>query len=211
MEKEYESLDYLIKKFSQVKDKKGIFSEALRAMEEQKALLQERGHDPRKPPSLGPEDAPVTILEFMDFQCPPCRKVASILKEVLSSQGDKVRLVFRNFPRMEKHPFAAKAAEAALCAHDQGMFWEYHQRLFEHQKNLDEETLVRLAEETGLNLDAFKNCLISGEKAGRVVDDMSLARDLGITRVPTLFINGVKVEGVRSKEEYIRLIEEAAG
>ncbi len=210
MEKEYESLDYLIKKFRQVKDKKGIFSEALKAMEEQRDLLRHRGSDPRRPPTLGKDDAPVTILEFMDFQCPPCRKVASTLREVLQVRGDRVRLVFRNFPRMEKHPLAARAAEAAMCAHEQGRFWDYCQALYENQKSLDERALVELAGKIGLNLDAFKNCLVSGEKAGRVVEDMTLARDLGVTRVPTLFINGVKVEGAKSRKEYLRLIEEAS-
>jgi protein-disulfide isomerase len=209
MEEEFESLDYLIKKFREVRDKKGIFSEALKVMEEQRTLLRDKGHDPRKPPSLGREDAPVTILEFMDFQCPPCRKLAAILQEILKDHGEKVRLVFRNFPRLEKHPLAAKAAEAALCAHDQGRFWEYYRALFENQEVLGEKTLVKIAEKVNMKIDEFKDCLLSGEKASRVVEDMNLGRDFGITKVPTLFINGAKVEGVRSREEYLRLIDEA--
>jgi protein-disulfide isomerase len=210
MDKEYDSLDYLIKKFRQVKDKKGIFGQALRAMEEQRDLLR-RGYDPRSPPSLGDDDAPITILEFMDFQCPPCRKAAEILAEILQEQEGRVRLVFRNFPRLEKHPFAARAAEAALCAHEQGRFWEYHRGLFQNQEELNEEVLIQLAEKNGLDLESFRDCLISGEKMARVVEDMRLARDLGVTRVPTLFINGVKAEGIKSKKEYMRLLEKAEG
>lgn len=211
MEDELKSLDYLIKKFREVKDKKGIFSEALKAMEEQRALLQRGVTDPRRPPSMGSEDAPVTILEFMDFQCPPCKKVAGIMTDILETHGDRVRLVFRNFPRLEKHPFAARVAEAALCAHEQGRFWDYYRALFKNQKDLDEDKLLGLAEKMGLNMDSFRECFLSGEKAARVVEDMNLGHDLGIRRVPTLFINGKKVEGVKSKEEYLKLIEEAAG
>jgi protein-disulfide isomerase len=205
--RELKYVEYLIKKFQRVKDKKPIFNKALQAMEEQRALLLSSKTDPQRPPRRGGEDAKVTIIEFMDFECPPCKKATKTIGEILKTHGEKVRLVFRNYPRVEKHPLAVKAAEAALCAHEQGKFWEYYELLFENQKNLDVGNLIKLAESLGLEMQAFQSCLISGEKARRVIEDLELGRELGVNRVPTFFINGIKIEGNKPIEEFHKIIQ----
>lgn len=205
--KELDSLEYLIKRFQKVKGQNPVIDDALKMMEEQREASQAGKTQSQGAPSLGRDDALVTIVEFMDFQCPPCKKASETVKEILTTQGDKARLVFRNFPRVEKHPYAVKAAEAAFCAHDQGKFWEYSKLLFENQRDLGEENLVRLAKEIGLDAEAFKSCLLSGVHGRRIIADMQLGRELGVARVPTFFINGIKIEGSKSKEDFLRIIE----
>ena len=210
--KELESLEYLIKKFMDAKDKKPIFSEALRTMEEWRDAL--RGtqknpkSDPSKPPQTGGDDAMVTIIEFVDFACPPCKMAGETIKKVMMTYSGKVRLIFRNFPRVEKHPFAVRAAEAALCAHEQGKFWEYYKLLFENQRVLDEEALINFGREIGLDMEGFQGCLLLNETAKRVISDMELGMELGVRKVPTFFINGRKIEGRKSLNMIEEIIKE---
>jgi len=210
--KEVESLEYLIKKFRDAKDKKPIFSEALKTLEAQREAL--RGaqknpkYDPSKPPQTGDNDAMVTIIEFMDFACPPCKMAGEAIKKVMRAYPGKIRLIFRNFPRVEKHPFAVRVAEAALCAHEQGKFWEDYARLIENQRELDEEALINFGREIGLDMEGFQGCLLLNESAKRVVADMELGMELGVRKVPTLFINGRKVEGRKSLNMIEEIIKE---
>jgi protein-disulfide isomerase len=210
--KELESLEYLIKKFRDAKDKKPIFSEALRTMEERREALvgaqETPKSDPSKPPQIGGDDAPVTIVEFMDFECPPCKMAGKTIKKILETYPDKVRLIFRNFPKVEKHPFAVRAAEAALCAHEQGKFWEYYKLLFENQRKLDEDALIRFGREIGLDMEGFQGCLLLNEAAKRVMADMELGLELGVRKVPTFFINGRKIEGRKSLNMIEEIIKE---
>jgi protein-disulfide isomerase len=151
-------------------------------------------------PSRGPEDAPVTIVEFGDFQCPFCGNLHPAMERVRAIYPDTVRIVFRNFPLRSVHPRAQQAAEAAMCAGDQGRFWEYHDSLFEDQAMLAIGALNRRAIQMGLDTEAFDSCLDSGSKADAVQADVDEGRAAGVTGTPTLFINGRYMSGPQPRE-----------
>lgn len=159
-------------------------------------------------PCIGPPNAPVTIVEFSDFECVRCREVLPALRQVLETYRDRVKLVFKSFPRALKHPAAKMAHEAALCAHEQGKFWEYHDALFENQKNLSRATLRKIAGEVGLDVKRFEVCLEAGINTSKVFQGMKEGFDAGVSRVPTFFINGKKLEGNLSFSEFKKVIEE---
>lgn len=157
-------------------------------------------------PARGPENAPVTIVEFTDFQCPFCARALPTIEQIHEEYGDKVRIVFRNFP-LEFHANAQKAAEAAQCARDQGKFWEMHNVLFAHQKALSPEDLHSYAKELGLDTEKFNQCLDSGEKAGMVKADAAEGSSLGVTGTPAFFINGIGVTGAQPFDEFKAIID----
>jgi protein-disulfide isomerase len=138
----------------------------------------------------GPADAPVTIVEFADFECPFCGGLFSTLKTIELAYPGKVRFVYRHFPLTKIHPYAQKAAEAAVCAGEQGRFWEMHDSLFRSQRDLGVESLKRRAKELGVDAAAFDVCLDSGRTAARIKEDVSDAAKAGVRGTPTLFING---------------------
>jgi protein-disulfide isomerase len=159
-------------------------------------------------PALGPEDAPVTLVEFADFQCPFCSRLAKTLKEVLANYGKDVRLVFRQFPLSEIHPFAENAAEASLCAADQGHFWEMHDLLYASQGQINATDLgVKTA---GMNLDmqSFSQCVNSRKYANRVQQDFNEGIKLGIAGTPVVFVNGRFFSGALPLEDLSRIIDE---
>jgi protein-disulfide isomerase len=158
-------------------------------------------------PALGPATAPVTIIEFSDYQCPYCARAAATLKQLRGRYGEKVRLVFRDMPLVSIHPKAAKAAEAAACAGDQGKFWEMSDSLFEHQQDLDPDGLKRRAGEVGLDAAAFAACLDSGRKAEEVQKDAAAAEELGLSGTPAFFINGRLVRGALSLERFAEIVD----
>ena len=142
-------------------------------------------------PVMGQADAPITIVEFTDYQCPFCRRhatgpFAQIVKDYVDS--GKVRYVVRQFPLKAIHPKAVKASEASLCAGDQGQYWEMHHRIFNKTKSFGQEEWVRHAEEMGLAMGAFKDCLESGKNASRVEQDLKEGKALGIRGTPGFFI-----------------------
>ncbi|NIW36059.1 MAG: thioredoxin domain-containing protein [Gemmatimonadetes bacterium] len=142
-------------------------------------------------PSRGPADASVTVVEFTDYQCPFCTRHFEQTYPLLMQQyGDRIRYAVRNFPLVRIHPHAAKAAEAAECAHDQGRFWEYHDRLFENNAALDVESLKRYAADLDLEVSQFNKCLDSGRKSEIVARDLEDGSRLGVRGTPTFFING---------------------
>jgi protein-disulfide isomerase len=159
-------------------------------------------------PSRGPGAAPVTIVEFGDFQCPYCGGLFSTLKMVEEVYGDRVRLVFRQLPLTTIHPYAQKAAEASLCAHAQGRFWDYHDSLFGNQEELELEDLRQRAVRLELDLDDFNACLDSGAQAGRVAEDVQAAVDAGVYSTPTMFINGRILEGAHPYPSIAELIDD---
>lgn len=153
-------------------------------------------------PSRGAASAPVTIVEFTDFQCPACAAMHPILDEALKSYGDKVRLVVRDFP-LQQHEWARKAAEAANAANAQGKFFEYAALLFQRQKALDVPSLKKYASELGLNRTKFDSELDKGIYAAEVKHDMDEGDIYGVGSTPTIFINGVllktlSAEGLRA-------------
>jgi protein-disulfide isomerase len=142
-------------------------------------------------PATGPNNAPVTLVEWGDFQCPPCGRMAGVIEDVLRSHGDRVRYIFRQNP-LSMHPHAWKAAEAALAAHAQGKFFPYAHILFSHQDQLDVASLKKYAVEAGLDTARFEHDLDSGRFAGDVASDKHLGARAGVKGTPVFFINGVK-------------------
>ena len=130
-------------------------------------------------PSRGPANAPVTIVEFADFECPFCGAFYPTLKLVEKNYADRVRLVYRQFPLTNIHPNAQKAAEASLCANEQRRFWEFHDSLFSDQSRLDVPSLKQRAQTLGLNTAAFNTCLDSGRQAEAIQKDKDDARKAG--------------------------------
>jgi len=158
-------------------------------------------------PSRGPANAPVTMVEFGDFQCPYCGAFYPVVKQVEQAYAGRMRLVFRQFPLTNMHPDAQKSAEAALCANDQGRFWEFYDSLFSDQSRLDVPSLKQRAQTLGLNTNNFNTCLDSGKQADTILKDKEDARRLGVSGTPTVFINGRLLTG-RSFAEVQEMIED---
>jgi protein-disulfide isomerase len=146
-------------------------------------------------PTIGPETAPVTLVEFSDFQCPYCRAAAPTLKQIASKYGDKVHIVYRQYPIASLHPFAFKAAEASLCANEQGKFWPLHDRMFDDQSKLGVSDLKQQARELGMDGKKFDACLDAGKYVEQVQNDMKEGQRSGVTGTPAIFLNGRVVEG----------------
>lgn len=165
-------------------------------------------------PAWGPEDAPVTIVEFTDYQCPFCKRhFDRVYPWIKSEHGDRVRYVVRNLP-LPSHPDARSAAEAAGCARDQDKFWEYHDVLFRNQTSLLEPDLRRYAGEVGLDVERFSECLESGTKEELVARDLEAAGQLGVASTPAFFIGGRRLVGAWPADSfrvYIQAALEDAG
>jgi protein-disulfide isomerase len=159
-------------------------------------------------PRLGPDNAPVTVVEFSDFQCPFCQKSVGVLRELQRVYGDKIRLIYRDFPG-QNHPYAWPAAEAAQCAQEQGKFWEYHDLLFARQSPGTTWDFLALAGELHLQADAFSGCLHSGRLKSEVYNDVQDGLRLGITSTPTFFINGRPLIGSQPLSAFQALIDKA--
>jgi protein-disulfide isomerase len=157
-------------------------------------------------PSVGPSAAPVTIVEFSDFQCPFCKRAVATVNEIAKRYPDQVRIVFRHFP-LDGHALARPAAEASACADAQGKFWPYHDLLFESSPELGQERLRELAGKSSLDLAAFDACLADGRLRARVEQDLAAGREAGVSGTPAFFVNGIPLSGARSVDEFVELIE----
>lgn len=155
----------------------------------------------------GPRDAPVTIVEFSDFQCPFCRTVVGTVKEVMRQYAGQVKWVYRDFPIPNLHPQAAKAAEAARCAGEQEKFWEYHDLLFDSQAQWGTADFKRFADQLKLDAKRFELCLESGKHQAAVQSDIEGGTRLGVTGTPTFFINGRLLVGAQPLENFKKIIE----
>lgn len=142
----------------------------------------------------GAAKAPLTLVEYGDYECPHCGRAYPIVQEVQRRLGKQLRLVFRNFPLSNLHPHAAHAAEAAEAAAAQGKFWEMHDTLFEHQRELTDAALVRHAEALGLDVARFEADLAGHKYAHRVREDFQSGIRSGVNGTPTFFINGERYE-----------------
>jgi len=158
-------------------------------------------------PSTGAASAPVTIIEFSDFQCPFCRAAENSLKEVRQKYGDQVKLVYMDFP-LGFHPHAMDAARAARCAADQDKFWQFHDALFLDQKKLDPDDLKQTAAKIGLNSDKFNSCFTSDKHDAGIQKDMAEGNSLGVTGTPTFFINGRQLVGAQPPPKFYEVIDE---
>lgn len=163
----------------------------------------EQGH------TLGPKDAPITVVEFADFQCPYCANAESTLRQIISNYPNEIRFVYRHLPLTSVHPYAFQAAEASECANEQKMFWEMHDSLFENQQNYPEEDsstmafFSDLANEIGLDIASFRDCLQNQTYASYVSQDMDDGFKYGVNGTPTFFVNQQKVVGVSNLETVI--------
>jgi protein-disulfide isomerase len=158
-------------------------------------------------PSKGPKAAPVTMIEVSDFECPFCKQVESTLKQLLPSYGDRVRLIYKHFP-LPNHQHAFQAAQAAVCAGEQGKFWEYHDLLFERSGELSATNLKSYAGDVGLNVGRFAACLDSESSRAAVSKDIEEIRQVGLSSTPTFVINGRVLTGARSLDEFKEAIEQ---
>ncbi|OZI63888.1 DsbA family protein [Bordetella genomosp. 1] len=153
----------------------------------------------------GPVDAPVTLVEYGDYECPYCGEAYPVLKQVQQALGDKLRFVFRNFPISELHPHAVMAAEFAEAAALQGKFWEAHDMLYENQQALRPRELMAYGQTLGLDAAAL-NEAFSGRFDGRIQRDFQGGIRSGVNGTPTLFVNGVRYDGERDAGSLIEVL-----
>ena len=167
-------------------------------------------------PSIGPKDAPITIVEFSDFQCPFCRIGALLLNSVLNRFPEKIRVEFRNFPLDQRchpeiaytpHPVACEAATAAICAHQQGQFEKIYQKLFENQQFLISGRPAEYAKSLGVDMQKFEACMTSQETATWIANDIREGNVLSVQSTPVFFINGHKMEGPMPLPVWFDIIE----
>ncbi len=167
--------------------------------------VSERDH------SIGPATAPVTLVEYGDYECPHCGHAYPIVKALQRKLGKRLRFVFRNFPLAEAHPHARHAAEAAEAAADQGKFWEMHDALFENQLALEDHQLVATTRHLGLDAERVAAALEAGTYTQRVRDDFRSGVRSGVNGTPTFFVNGRRYDGPWSDERtFIGALENAA-
>jgi protein-disulfide isomerase len=155
---------------------------------------------------FGSADAPYTIVEYGDFQCGVCLKASGSIQEVKNELGDDLRYVWRHAPLTQYHPNALAGAEASEAAALQGKFFEFERGLFADQENQRPSDIIRLARELDLDVEKFERDLTAPEVTGRVRDDMLDAEAMGITSVPTLFINGRRHTGPYDAQSLIRAL-----
>jgi protein-disulfide isomerase len=163
-------------------------------------------------PSLGPEDAPITIVEFSDFQCPFCKRFhADTYQALLDAYPGQIRFVYRNLPLTSIHPDAMSAAVASLCANEQNGYWDYHDKLLSNE-TLGKEAYLQYASELNLNAEEFSACLDSGKFDEFITKDMDFALNLGVSSTPTFFINGLAIVGAQPISAFQNVIDkELAG
>lgn len=158
-------------------------------------------------PVLGPKDAPITLVEFSDFQCPYCGLAQPTLKELEAKYKGKMKLVFKHFPLTQVHENAMSAALAAWSAQQQGKFFEYHDLLFKRQKDLQDSTLVAIAKEVKLDLNRFNKDRASAQAKAAIEKDMQLGILLNVQSTPTLILNGVAMPAGLPLEAYDIAVE----
>jgi len=146
-------------------------------------------------PRLGSEDPVLTIVQFGDFQCPYCQQVSDTVRKLAVTYQDQVQFIYRDYPASDIHPEAQRAAEAAGCAHEQDMFWQYHDKLYLNQDDLSESALKNYASQIGLEMESFIFCFDYGYYRSEVNDDYADGVMAGVQGTPTFFFNGHKVAG----------------
>ncbi|MBU0530461.1 MAG: DsbA family protein [Candidatus Aenigmatarchaeota archaeon] len=161
-------------------------------------------------PMKGDANAPITIVEFSDFQCPFCSRFYTdayprIIQEYVDT--GKAKIVYRDFPLTSLHPQAQPAAEASECANEQGMFWEFHDKIFENQGSMSPEAYKQWAADIGLNTEQFNSCFDSGKYRSEVQKDLADGQAAGVSGTPTFFINGQKLVGAQPFEAFKAVID----
>jgi protein-disulfide isomerase len=161
--------------------------------------------DPNR--TRGPENAPITIVEFSDFQCPFCLKAYPAVRAVLAKYGDKIRFSYRDFPLRQIHGQAQEAAEAGHCAADQGKFWQFHDYVFENPSDLSREKLIASAEKAALDAAALELCIESGKHRPDVERDYQEGLQAGISGTPAFYINGIFLNGSQPASAFEQIID----
>lgn len=157
-------------------------------------------------PSIGSATARLTIVEFADFGCPYSREVSYTARRLAELYGNDVRYIYRDFPLTDLHPGADLAAEAGECAQDQDQFWSYHDKLYQNQHDLSRDSLVRYADEIGLDTARFASCLDTHRYQGEVQADLEDGQAAGVYGTPTFFWNGNRIEGAIPEDVFEALI-----
>ena len=201
-------LAQMVKRELRGKRAREVFSKL--KMEAGYTLLLKAPEKPRKAvdtsgPSRGAADAKIVIVEFADFECPYCSRALEAVHEVMKTYEGKVRLVFRHYP-LSFHPKAPRAAAAAVCANEQGKFWEMHDALFESGE-LDEDALKMQAKTIGLDEKKFGECLSSERAQAAVKRDLAAGQLAGVDGTPAFFINGIMLSGARPAADFARIID----
>ena len=208
----FETVKPQVKQFimnAEIQRARKVYEDKLRANTDIAILLQPPTvhvtYDPAR--VEGNPNAPVTIVEFADYQCPFCKKSEETVKALLGKYDGKVKLAFLDFPLTEIHGQAAGSAEAARCALAQGKFWEYHNSLFADPSKLDEASLIDRAQKLHLDETAFRSCLSSGKFRDDIQANRLQGVDAGVTGTPAFFINGVFLSGAQPQEEFEKIID----
>jgi protein-disulfide isomerase len=171
-------------------------------LEPKRLAVDSSGH-----PSLGKKNAPVTIVEFTDFQCPFCRATESTVKQLRTKYGDKIRLVHMDFP-LSFHSHALDAAKAARCANDQDKFWQFHDSLFASQGKLSPADLKATAKTLGLNTTQFDACFDKGKHEDEIKKDVAAGEKLGVDGTPAFFIDGRPLVGAQPLPQFEQIIDD---
>ncbi len=160
-------------------------------------------------PSLGPADAPITLVEFGDYQCPFCREwYQNVYARLMKDYQGKIHFVFRDMPLTNIHPDAFSAAEAADCAGDQGAYWPYHDALFAQADGLGDAAYIKYAQSLGLDLQAFTTCIQDNRYQKQVQSNFDYALSIGVNSTPTFFINGLALVGAQPYEIFKQVIDQ---
>ena len=211
-----ENLKAKIKEFLEREEKRKAIENWM-AQKTQKSPVEVYFQEPSRPvfeialgdaPIKGKPDAKVTVVEFSDFQCPFCAKGADILNELKKKYGNKIKIAFKNFP-LPFHKEAKIAAEAAMCANEQGSdkFWKMHDSLFKNQSDLKKEGLLKQAKALKLDMTKFTACLDGGKYGQRVMADMEEGKKVGVKSTPAFFVNGQLINGAQPIEVFSELID----
>ena len=157
-------------------------------------------------PSMGPDNAPITLIEFSDFNCPYCRQFNQVtFKALMDAYPNQIHFVYRDYPITSQESYVA--AQAAECAGDQGAYWPFHDALFSGQYNLGRDAYQAYAQALGLNGEALLACIDSGKYGDEVQNDARDAASLGITGTPTFFVNGIPLVGAQPLSQFSRVID----
>jgi len=196
-------------KASEIQQAREKYVDSLRDKADVSILLQppsvQVGYDPAR--VRGDAKAPITIVEFSDFQCPYCKRAEPTLKALLTKYNGRVKLAYRDFPLKAIHPNAEIAAEASRCAGEQGKFWEFHDAMYADQSKLDQPGLLETAHSLGIDGESFRSCLTGGKFKGQIEQDAQDGAKVGVSGTPGFFINGAFVNGSQPQAEFEKVIE----
>ncbi len=194
---------------AEIQQAREMYADSLRQKAEVSILLlppsSQVSYDPAR--VQGNPDAPITIVEFANYQCPFCARVEPALKGVLAEYKGKIKLAYMDFPLEPIHPRAAMAAEASRCALEQGKYWEMHDAMLADQSKLDEASLIKTAAALGLKQDVFETCLKSHKYRDAVQRDIQAGAQAGVNATPAFFVNGEFLNGVQSQADFAKVID----